>query len=327
MPIIAVECVHCGAKLKIKSGTARTPAAVKCPKCGKQIPLGKKPDAVPTPPAPETPPPDEQAATPPPLPAAEEGQTAESSPEAPVEEPATLPPESPPPSAIVEPPPQAEPPAVPPPLPVTPAPEPAPAPVPASQVQPQTKMEPLQTATALRKAAAPIVVSHLGDHPTAAWVDVSCPSCNWQSKVREEVIGKRIRCKQCGAVIDVRGTAAPAPAAPAPDAAAQVADDLPPIRIRTSSTAAVAAQGDAAGQAQIAELHRRLVAAEQKLAAAELRAAEAETAKLKLAEAEKQVAELRRLVGEMAADFDAEINLIEKRRTVLEQQISLLNIV
>lgn len=323
MPIIAVECVHCGAKLKIKSGTARTPAAVKCPKCGKQIALGKKPDAVPAPPAPETQPPPEQVMTPPPLPAAEEGQTEESSPEVPVEEPAALPPEPPPPAAIVEPPPQAEPAVVPPPLPAIADPAPAPAP----QAQPQTKLESIPPAMASRKAAAPIVVSHLGDHPTAAWVDVSCPSCNWQSKVREEVIGKKIRCKQCGAVIDVRGTAAPAPAAPVTGTAAQVADELPPIRIRTSSTAAAAVQGDAASQAQIAEIHRRLVAAEQKLAAAELRAAEAETAKLKLADAEKQVAELRRLVSEMAADFDAEINLIEKRRTVLEQQISLLNIV
>jgi len=102
MPIIAVECIHCGAKLKVKAGASRTPPAIKCPKCGKQIPLAKKPDAAPPPPAaPETAPPADRELAPPPLPPtdqepipppplpAEEDQAPEPAPETP-------PPEEPP---------------------------------------------------------------------------------------------------------------------------------------------------------------------------------------------------------------------------------------
>ena len=41
MDLIPIECGSCKAKLKIKASPSRMPAEVKCPKCGKPIPLGK----------------------------------------------------------------------------------------------------------------------------------------------------------------------------------------------------------------------------------------------------------------------------------------------
>ena len=68
MNIIPLECGSCGAKLKVKLGGLKPLTEVKCPKCGKTIPVPK------TPPTPEAPAAAPAAATPsasapPPLPA------------------------------------------------------------------------------------------------------------------------------------------------------------------------------------------------------------------------------------------------------------------
>ena len=320
MPIIAVECIHCGARLKVKAGAGRTPPAIKCPKCGKQIALTRKTDA-PAPSAP-TPAADQAPVAPPPLPTEEE--------------------QAPPPAADAcdDEPPEEEPPQ-PPPLPVAEPPEPAdalapvqdseeevaPPPMPEpeaeSEFEPEPEPEPVPQAPAPRRAAAPIVITSLGDHPTAAWVNVHCASCKWQSTVREELIGKKIRCKQCGTVIEVAArpeSPRPAPvveaAVPATSEPAPAPARPPTIRLATSPLPPAAPPSDAVpSRAQIAELQGRLVAAERRLAEADRRAAEADA----------RVDELRRLVGEMASDYESELSLIEERMTVLHQNHSRLS--
>lgn len=238
MPIIAVECKHCGAKLKIKSGLARTPAEIKCPKCSKMIPLTK--DAAP---APAAQPSGVQAA---PDPAAPEAPAPPPPPAEPAPDPEPEAPAEPPPPPPVEAAPVPEPVQAPAPLPVTPppAPEPVavPAPVVAAPVEPPPVAAPPSapaapaaqaTTSAPRKAAAPIVLSHLGEAHGSLSVSVRCPACHWQTKVREELVGKKIRCKQCGGIIPIvaeGGATAPAAVqdpAPAPLAPAPVDAPLP----------------------------------------------------------------------------------------------------
>lgn len=219
MPILAVECGKCGARLKIKSGLARTPVEIRCPKCGKMIPVSKS-AAAPTgaPVAPvgaPSPLPVEDDAVPVATPADECGDRAEPEEAVPVAAPAPLPVTPP----VVEPAPEPEALELPPPLPVMPAAPMATAPVaapsPAPAAAPATASIPLGVAVSaaapapaapsvtVRKAAAPIVLSHLGEQHGALNLTVRCPACNWQTKVREELIGKKIRCKQCNGIVPV----------------------------------------------------------------------------------------------------------------------------
>jgi hypothetical protein len=59
-------------------------------------------------------------------------------------------------------------------------------------------------------------LSHLGEQHGPLSIPVQCPSCRWTTKVRQELVGKKIRCKQCSAIVLVvsDGTAAAPAAAP-----------------------------------------------------------------------------------------------------------------
>ncbi|MEI7879371.1 MAG: hypothetical protein WCI95_00720 [bacterium] len=163
MELIPIECGNCMAKLKIKAMPARMPTEVKCPKCGKPIPVGKGAKtasaAIPAP-----------AAPPSPIPVA-------ATPAVPVS---------------------------------TPPPIPAPAVAPASstaQLTPPPKpiQQPSvsQPANPVKKAAAPIVLGQVPEASNGANISVICPSCQWQTKVSQTLIGKKIRCKQCSGIIPV----------------------------------------------------------------------------------------------------------------------------
>jgi hypothetical protein len=61
-------------------------------------------------------------------------------------------------------------------------------------------------------------VLNTGGEQAALTIPVKCPSCHWQTKVAAPLIGKKIRCKQCGAITPVEapdGYIPPSPALPA----------------------------------------------------------------------------------------------------------------
>lgn len=351
MPILAVECRHCGAKLKVKSGLARTPAEIKCPKCTKMIPVTK--DAAAQPATPAAAPAPETAAASDPVPATPAAVPA------PAEPPAPPPPEPTPEPPVAE----AEPPAViapetvavPPPLPVTPParpepeavreepPPPPPAPVqdpvpvtaaPAADPAPDAAQT---TSSVPRKPAAPIVLSHLGEQHGAHVVSVRCPACHWQTRVREELIGKKIRCKQCGGIVPVVAEAGGPQAAPVAVPAAvpqppavvlapvvEPAPAVTPVEPEVpASTTAVPAPAPAAPQApqkplvqtaamdalvrEIAHCKTQLIQVQEHKADAERRAVAAEKA-------------FQELAGQRALD---EVNT-RRRMAELEAQVSAL---
>ncbi|MEI6167050.1 MAG: hypothetical protein WCS52_07635 [bacterium] len=171
MELIPIECGNCKAKLKIKAMPARMPTEVKCPKCGKPIPVGKG------------------------IPAAA----------APAHTPAAIPAPTPSVSTQVAPPP---------PQPVAPAPA---APIasasstaqltpPPKPMQPSGAPQPVSSA---KKAGAPIVLGQVSDSSSGANISVVCPSCQWQTKVSQTLIGKKIKCKQCSGIIPVNSPEQP----------------------------------------------------------------------------------------------------------------------
>lgn len=341
MPIIAVECVHCGAKLKVKAGASRTPPFIKCPKCSKQIPFSQKssPSAPPPTDAPE--PTVDQTA----VPAAEDVQV----PEAPTspEEESVMPPPLPPADVpalspdngeqVIDPDVEPEPPRA-----ETPIPPPPP--------------RPPDPPSSVRKAAAPIVISSLDDHPSAVWINIQCPSCRWQSRVREEVAGKKVQCKQCGNVISVeKPIAVPPPRPPtirvaAPPPPAPAAIPIPvatpnPSTIRLASARDIepspvpvpATVDSLTARSQIAELQGKLAAAENRAMEAERRAAEAESAlheansskalegvktSRRIAELEAHLAEFQNVLIRMVSEDQAELKQIEQRMTALHHRLS-----
>ena len=164
MELIPIECGNCKAKLKIKAMPARMPTEVKCPKCGKPIPVGKGAPVASAPIA--------------------------SAPVAPVSAPV-----APVPAAPVPPPPMA-------------APIPAPPAAASSTAQLTPPPKPMQPPSAppvssVKKAAAPIVLGQVPDASSGTNISVVCPSCQWQTKVSQTLIGKKIKCKQCSGIIPV----------------------------------------------------------------------------------------------------------------------------
>ena len=322
MPIIAVDCANCGAKLKINAGLARTPAMVKCPKCNKMIPVSKDASA----PA---------AASP----AASSPAVASAPPAAPAVAPA--PAMTPPPVPVPEPVPVPAPPTPPPPPPApAPVAAPPPAPAPAEPASP-----------APRKAAAPIVLSHLGEQHGTLSVPVQCSACRWTTKVREELIGKKIRCKQCGAIVPVVADAAAVAATSTPtpvseSAPAAVVEPLkPPVPMAVTppppapKPAAVTSSAIDALMAEVSQLKTRLVQMEGHKAEIEHRAAVAEKAckeaigqrtaeeintRRRIAEMEAQANALHALVAECKAEAQTELQAATQRVAALQQRLSRL---
>ena len=214
MELIPIECGNCKAKLKIKAMPARMPTEVKCPKCGKPIPVGKgAPAAAATPvQAPSVP------ATPAPV---------ASTPFAPI---AATP-------VVLAPPPQAAPavvaPAAPVVAPVTPV-VTSPAAAASDTAQLTTPPKPMQQApssspvSTAKKAAAPIVLGQVPDASSGANIPVVCPACQWQTKVSQTLIGKKIKCKQCSGIIPVT---LPEPAAAAKAPVAEPVIAVPPAPV------------------------------------------------------------------------------------------------
>jgi len=182
MDLIPIECGSCNAKLKIKANPARMPSEVKCPKCGKAIPLAKKsaPAATPTPATPPLQPPPSM-----PAPTAPAAVTPAIQPPPPAPAPA--------PSATAQ--------LSPPPKPVTP---------PGGS-----------TAGIPKKAAPPIVLGHIDESSSSAMISATCTACQWQTKVSSSLVGKKIRCKQCSGIVLVSApqeapALAPLPSPPPP---------------------------------------------------------------------------------------------------------------
>lgn len=178
MELIPIECVSCHAKLKIKAMPARMPTEVKCPKCGKPIPVAKSAPAAATP----------ATAAPAKAPTAQVVAPVVSKPIAPV---APVVPVAP----IVTP--QAKP------VPVPVMPPVIEASSTAQLTPPPKNNQQPSSAQPAKKAAAPIVLGQVPDASSGANITVVCPTCQWQSKVSQTLIGKKIRCKQCSGIIPV----------------------------------------------------------------------------------------------------------------------------
>ena len=177
MDLIPIECGSCKAKLKIKAHPGRMPTEVKCPKCGKPIPVGKS----------VTPSPAATQATPPPAAAS----TAKEAPIAPA------------PAAPATPTPVAPPP--PPPASATAQLTAPPKPIGGTPATPPPS-------GGAKKAAAPIVLGKAAETSASATIPATCPACKWSTTVTTSLIGKKIRCKQCSGIIliELPGSTTPA---------------------------------------------------------------------------------------------------------------------
>jgi predicted Zn finger-like uncharacterized protein len=312
MEAIALECANCKARLKIKASSVRTPVEVKCPKCGKMIPVAKDGAG---------------------------GAPASTAPSVP-----------------------------------TPAPSPAPtAPGPVPPPLPAPRPE----ESGIRKAAAPIVLNTAAELSTLT-VPVSCSACQWHTKVAAPLIGKKIRCKQCGGIIPVVApnsesvpptsahppsfqrvpltapAAPPVPTAPVAQAiepppppeadpvqntdpsqdAAPVQDAAPapevpvepppsPVRTKTDSgqvtLASIALQGEIAelkAQLQIARQHAREAA--DRASAAEQHASDAER---QAAEAIRRTRDAEKMLHDMAGQKAVESMTVSRKRSELEGKL------
>lgn len=194
METIVVDCSGCKARLKVKLPPGRSGGEVKCPKCGNKTPFGKN-GSTPEP-APGPAPAEKPAAAPAPV--------------APTERPAVTP-------APVAPTPPAEktivaPIVIPPRVESKPTPS-SPPPVAAEE----TKSE-------IKKPAVPIILG-AGAEQGGASLLAKCPACQWQTKLLQAFAGKKIRCKQCGGIIQVGEE----PAAPAAALPAAVPAEPPPV--------------------------------------------------------------------------------------------------
>lgn len=328
MDLIPIECGNCKAKLKIKANPLRMTAEVKCPKCGKPIPVGKKPAPAATVPS----------AAPAPAPA----------PAAPVSPPAPAPASS---TAQLTPPPS----------PVAPPAAPATAP----------------------KAAAPIVLGAVTEPSAGGMINAQCPACQWQTKVAANLVGKKIRCKQCSGIILIStpgpapaampaaepattavapaiseptpapeppADTAPAPPPPAPMSAPHPPEPVPPAATQRIITPAPVPAPDRSVEAsreiealkvsfnatrQEAEQHRQaLAAARTRAEAAEhalhelagKHAVENITSSRRISDLETQVAALRETIAGLTADLKAELDATEKRAATLRARITAIGV-
>ena len=167
MELIPIECGNCKAKLKIKAMPARMPTEVKCPKCGKPIPVGKGAPAA-------------SAPTPAAAPATPSIPT-------PVASKPIIPVVPPPVTPITAPP-------------AVPASSTAQLTAPPKAINQTPASSPVSTP---KKAAAPIVLGQVLEASSGANISVVCPACQWQTKVSQTLIGKKIKCKQCSGIIPV----------------------------------------------------------------------------------------------------------------------------
>lgn len=215
MELIPIECGNCKAKLKFKPTPGRMPTEVKCPKCGKAIPVGKGAAAAPAP----------AAATPSPA-------------EVNKPEPAVTPPAAAPVQASAPAPAPAPVHAAPPP------PVPAPAPSATAQLSPPPKpvTPPGGSASGMpKKGAPPIVLGHVDESSSSAMIPATCTACQWQTKVSSSLVGKKIRCKQCSGIVLVSApqeapTPAPIPPPPpfSPSQAPESTVNQPPVAPATT---------------------------------------------------------------------------------------------
>ncbi len=177
METIVVDCSGCKARLKVKLPPGRSGGEIKCPKCGAKTAFGKNTPGAESVPAP---------AAPTPAPA--------------VPSPAPVPPPAPAPIA-----PAAQKP------PVTPV--VIPPKVDAKSVEAATVPE--EPKAEVKKPAVPIVLGAGADQGAPSLL-AKCPSCQWQTKLLPAFAGKKIRCKQCGGIIQVGEESAAPAATPAP---------------------------------------------------------------------------------------------------------------
>ncbi len=232
--------------------------------------------------------------------------------------------------------------------------EPTPAP-PVPVVVPETPSPPTLVApppAAAVAPAAPEVVklpsapATFGTSMEHGLLTVKCDACQWQSKIQPVFIGKKIRCKQCSAIILVgtgNVTSAPAPVvAPAPEPVrvenkipAPAAPVVPPkavvengapktITLLTpaSSTQALKLELEAA-KARAESAEARAQEAEKALrAAVEHHATELTAARRKVEEVEKELEGLRYFTGQVAADDKGEIEAAEKRIVFLKERLT-----
>lgn len=79
----------------------------------------------------------------------------------------------------------------------------------------------------IKKPAVPIVLG-AGAEQAGASLLAKCPACQWQTKLLPAFAGKKIRCKQCGGIIQVGDEPAAPVAAPPPATPAVKAPAVPP---------------------------------------------------------------------------------------------------
>ncbi len=347
MDLIPIECGSCKAKLKIKAHPGRMPTEVKCPKCGKPIPVGKS----------VTPSPAATQATPPPAAAS----TAKGAPIAPAPAvPATPTPVAPPP------PPPASSTAQ-----LTAPPKPA-----GATPSPKTP------SAGPKKAAAPIVLGQAAETSSAATIPATCPACKWSTKVTTSLIGKKIRCKQCSGIILIELPGAPPPtpivqpvaevlqpsviSEPPPPPPPPPAPTITPAPVKEvtlnpalESVSAVSpgttvligeiaslksrleiSSRESANNAHLlTEAKTRLTEAQNRAHMAELRVQEAEkalhdlagknavenmTATRTISDLQVKLAALHQTIAGFAADYKADLDVMEKKASALREKISKL---
>ncbi len=236
--------------------------------------------------------------------------------------------------------------SAPPPLPVTP---------PAPPAAPEAVPVPVPAPATPRKAAAPIVLSHLGEQHGPLSVPVKCPACQWQTKVREELIGKKIRCRQCGAVVLVvappgdtakisQESPATVPVVPSVVASAEPVVPVPaaaeppsvPVFMPDAAPTSLASpvvdslvQEVALAKTQLIQIKQQRDDAERRAALAEKafhdvtaqRLAEAAAAGRRLSELESQVSAMRAQIAELKTDMQSELDAATKRVSLLQQRL------
>lgn len=215
-----------------------------------------------------------------------------------------------------------------------------------------------ETKSEIKKPAVPIILG-AGAEQGGASLLAKCPACQWQTKLLQAFAGKKIRCKQCGGIIQVGeepvAPTAAQPAAVVPAEAAPVVSPAParpqgqgPLPGAQSVTpvqppgqiklAAAPAQPHAVAPAPVSQASRdEIRAIEEQLTHARHRAEEAEKAlhdmagqravesvalNRKAADLERKVAELKALLTEVVADYKGEIEAAEKRAALLRQRLA-----
>jgi hypothetical protein len=207
-----------------------------------------------------------------------------------------------------------------------------------------------------KKAAAPIVLGQVPDASSGANIPVVCPACQWQTKVSQTLIGKKIKCKLCSGIIPVALPApaaipvaplsAPPPPAPAPTPVVEevvprlqpepsplptpVAKWTPPeVSLNEPLSTARTSPGTTVLVGEIATLKSKLESATKESSRFVMRLDEAEK-KVQYAEMRVQEAEhaLHELAGKAAIDAmtaNRKIADLEANVAPLESKIAALN--